>query len=50
MILSVIETCKRLKIGVYQTLRTICAQGMHDGEVTFQLPIPENRAFPVAGA
>jgi len=46
MILSVIETCKRLKIGVYQTLRTICTQGMRDGEVTFRLPIPEPQALP----
>ena len=46
MILSVIETCKRLKIGVYQTLRTICAQGMCDGKVTFRLPIPEPQALP----
>ena len=47
MILSVIETCKRLKIGVYQTLRTICAQGMCDGKVTFRLPIPEPQPLPV---
>ncbi len=48
MILSVVETCKRLEIGVYQTLRTICAQGMQQGEVTFRLPIPENQVL--AGA
>ena len=46
MILSVIETFKRLKIGVYQTLRTICAQGMCDGEITFRLPIPEPQPLP----
>ncbi|BCX80613.1 transposase, IS66 family [Methylomarinovum caldicuralii] len=48
MILSLVETCKRLKIGVYQTLRTICAQGMAEGEVTFRLPLPEPQPLPVA--
>jgi len=47
MVLSVIETCKRLKIGVYQTLRTICARGMADGKVTFRLPIPESQPLSV---
>ncbi|BCX88561.1 transposase, IS66 family [Methylomarinovum tepidoasis] len=48
MILSLVETCKRLKIGVYQRLRTICAQGMAKDEATFRLPLPKNRLL--AGA
>ncbi|XSG84911.1 MAG: IS66 family transposase, partial [Methylohalobius sp. ZOD2] len=48
MILSLIETCKRLGVSVYQTLRTICTQGMTDGKVTFRLPIPEPQPLPLA--
>ena len=45
MILSVIETCRRLDINLYQTLRTICAQGIEQGLVTFRLPIPEQKVL-----
>lgn len=38
MLLSLIETCKRLKINVYQTLRTICRQGLTEGRVSLHLP------------
>ncbi len=44
MILSVIETCRRLGLNLYQTLRTICTQGLTDGQVSYRLPIPEQQA------
>ncbi len=45
MILSVIETCRRLDINLYQTLRTICTQGITQGQITFRLPIPEQKVL-----
>jgi len=48
MILSLIETCKRLNINLYQTLRTICTQGLIEGDVTYRLPIPEPDPMLVA--
>ena len=50
MILSVIETCRRLEINLYQALRTIFIQGLIEGEVTFRLPIPEIESIPVAAS
>ncbi len=43
MILSVIETCRRLNINLYQTLRTICTQGLFEEEVTYRLPVSEQK-------
>lgn len=41
MMLSLIETCKRLKVSAYQVLRSICQQGMTEGVASFRLPFPE---------
>ncbi len=43
MILSVIETCRRLNINLYQTLRTICTQGLFEEKVTYRLPVSEQK-------
>jgi len=48
MMLSVIETCKRLQINAYQALRTICQQGLSAGQVSFRLPFPALVCLPLA--
>ncbi|WP_374089184.1 IS66 family transposase [Methylomicrobium lacus] len=48
MMLSLIETCKRLKVNVYQTLRTVCWQGVMEGHVSFRLPFPALACLPSA--
>lgn len=45
MMLSLIETCKRLGISAYRALRTICQQGMA-GRVTYRLPFHEPARLP----
>ena len=40
LILSIIETCKRLGISAYQLLRQACEQGQRGEIVTVRLPIP----------
>ena len=41
LILSIIETCKRLGISAYQLLRQACEQGQRGEVVTVRLPIPQ---------
>lgn len=41
MILSVIETAKRLKISTSQLLREICTAGLRGESITTQLPLPD---------
>ncbi|MBL1265498.1 IS66 family transposase [Methylomicrobium sp. RS1] len=48
MMLSLIETCKRLKVNVYQALRTICRQGGMAERVSFRLPFPALACLPPA--
>lgn len=40
IILTVVETCKRLGVDAYQLLRKVCTQGMQGLEITERLPIP----------
>ena len=40
IILTVVETCKRLGIDSYALLRKVCAQGLSGQPVTARLPIP----------
>ncbi len=46
MLLSLIETCKRLHVNSYQTLRTICHQGLIAGNVSFRLLFPDPVMLP----
>ena len=41
MILSIIETAKRLNLSTYQLLRAICTQGLRGAPVTVKLPLPD---------
>ena len=40
LILTVVETCKRLGISAYQIIRQACQQGLAKQKVTVRLPIP----------
>ncbi len=44
MILSLIETCRRLGLNLYQTLRTIYTQELRDGQVSNRLLISGQQA------
>lgn len=39
IILTIVETCKRIGVDTYQLLREVCQQGMAGKEVTIRLPI-----------
>jgi hypothetical protein len=41
MILSVIETAKRLPLSTSQLLREICTQGLRGEPITTTLPLPD---------
>ena len=41
MILSIIETAKRLNLSTSQLLRAICTQGLRDEPITVKLPLPD---------
>lgn len=41
IILTVVETCKRLGVDAYRLLRKVCTQGMQGLEITERLPIPK---------
>lgn len=48
LILSIIETCKLLRISAYRILRLACEQGLRGEVVTVRLPIPQLALpFPV---
>jgi hypothetical protein len=40
MILSIIETAKRLNLSTHQLLREICSQGLRGEPITTRLPLP----------
>jgi transposase len=44
-VLTVTETCKRLKISAYNLLRRVCEQGQRNGEITVRLPLPHTPAL-----
>lgn len=43
IILTVVETCKRLGIDAYQLLREVCTQGLQGLNITARLPIPPRK-------
>lgn len=46
LILTIVETCKRLGVSAYQWIRMACHQGLAGKEVTVRLPIPSPVALP----
>ena len=44
-VLTVTETCKRLKISAYNLLRRVCEQGQRNEEITVRLPLPHSPAL-----
>lgn len=41
LILTIVETCKRLGVSAYRILRLACQQGLAGKKVTVRLPIPQ---------
>ena len=48
MILSIIETAKRLNISTSQLLREICTQGLQGQPITVRLPLPNSKLRKIA--
>ncbi len=48
LILSVIETAKRLNLSTSQLLREICTQGLRREPITATLPLPDPKVRPLA--
>lgn len=48
LILTIVETCKRLGVSAYQIIRQACQQGLSKQKVTVRLPIPPPQALPAA--
>ena len=44
-VLTVTETCRRLKISAYNLLRRVCEQGQRQEEITVRLPLPQTPAL-----
>ncbi len=48
LVLTIVETCKRLGASAYRIIRQVCQQGLAGKVITVRLPIPPPRALAPA--
>lgn len=48
LVLTIVETCKRLGASAYRIIRQVCQQGLAGKVITVRLPIPPPRALAAA--